>query len=442
MRFPKVPRTGFGLRDVFTQAFDAQAYKAFDGDDMSAFEALFRRSPGIDVARQALPRWAGGYGPDHMRGFDSTRAQSPDRRLETMRLGDYPTLDPVTSWRSGRGADTLRRAAQVAGAFSQDTVTQGALNFWWFINAAEAAAMAAGQQGMYGALGGKQRVSAHARPGNPFKQGSYRTAAAYPLILTASAATGGLFRNPGYAAVLPSEEDRKVSEDPITERILRAIGRSGKLLPFDEFQQERPDVSQREYGAYKAYLHGNKMPIKGTMEGIHGPEISILGKSVPLITGILPIAGGVLGGRMGVRMAGKRLAGTRQGKRTGTDQFEQLHRLGNTAWQARTDLRQASATYAQSPSAATDARRQAAHTAFEAVESARKRQEQLVNHGLLKGAVIGSSAGIGISAAGAMLLEETRRALNAKDNQGRAERRAQYIAEEERLASGGPQPQG
>lgn len=441
MRFPKVPRTGFGLRDVFTQAFDAQAHKAFDGDDMSAFESLFRRSPGIDLARQVLPRRAGGYGPEYMQGFDNSRARNPDRRLETVRLGDYPTLDPATSWRSGRGADTLRRAAQVAGALSKDTVTQGVLNVWWFLNAAEAAAMAAGQQGMYGALGGKQRVSAHARPGNPFRQGSYRTAAAYPLILTASAATGGLLRNPGYAAVLPSEEDRKVSEDPITERLLRAIGRSGRLLPFDEFKQERPDVSHREYRAYQAYLHGNKMPIKGTMDGLHGPEISILGKSVPLITGILPIAGGVLGGRMGVRMAGKRLAGTHRSGRAGVDQFESLHRLDNAARGARTDLRQAAAAYAERPSAATEARRQAAHTAFEAVESARKRQEQLVDHGLLKGAVIGSSTGIGISAAGAMLLEETRRALNAKDNQGRAERRAQYIAEEERLASGGPQLQ-
>ena len=41
--------------------------------------------------------------------------------------------------------------------------------------------------------------------------------------------------------------------------------------------------------------------IKGTMDGIHGPEIQFLGRSLPVSTGIVPYASAVTGGAIGLR---------------------------------------------------------------------------------------------------------------------------------------------
>ena len=90
---------------------------------------------------------------------------------------------------------------------------------------------------------------------------------------------------------------------------MRAIGRTGQLLPYDEFVQERPDVSRGEYESYKAFLHGDKSLLKFNADGIQGAEVNFLGKSIPLLTGLAPLVGCVIGGRVGVRLAGRRLAG-------------------------------------------------------------------------------------------------------------------------------------
>ena len=89
-------------------------------------------------------------------------------------------------------------------------------------------------------------------------------------------------------------------------------------MPGEGFKQVRPDVSREEYNQYKAYKSGRQIDanpldgdinlggvIKGTVDGIHGPELEMLGQSLPLTTGAIPyasaLAGGVLGGRAGVR---------------------------------------------------------------------------------------------------------------------------------------------
>lgn len=400
MQLPRIPRTGLGLRDIFKESYFASPYQAIQNKDATPFESLLRRSQGLDLARQYLPRALGGYGKARMNAFDEARQENPRVREHSLRVGDYPSQDGNTSANQGIAAEAARRVAQGAGALAADVTTQGALNIWWFINAAEAAAMAGGQQAMHGALG-KQRLlrrpavpGAEGYTGSPFTMSATKVAAAFPLILGAGAATGSLFRQPGYAAVLPSEEDRRETDDPVTERILRTIGRTGSLLPFEQFSQERPDVSRSEYESYKAFLHGNKSPVKFTDDGIHGAEVNFLGKSIPVLTGLAPVVGGILAGRAGVRMAGKQLAGVNGG----TNQFQRLRTL-----QADVERRRAS----ENPRL---------RAGLEAAEKAAKQQLYRVEGTLLGGAIAGTSAGMGITAAGAQLLEQMRRAANAEEN--------------------------
>jgi hypothetical protein len=140
-----------------------------------------------------------------------------------------------------------------------------------------------------------------------------RLATAVPAVIATSMAVGNAGRQPGYKAVIPSEADPTVSADPLGEGLSRFfLGRSGSLLPYEEFVQERPDVSRGEYEAYKSYLFGNAMPIKATLDGINGPEVTFLGKSLPVATGILPAVAAAIGAGVGIRKAGEELraAGT------------------------------------------------------------------------------------------------------------------------------------
>lgn len=412
MRFPAIPRTGLGLRDVFKESYFASPYQSIRDTEVTPLESLTRRSQGLDLARQYLPRALGGYGRERMQAFDERRAADPSIRERSLRVGDYPALDNGYLQRQGIAAEGARRLAQAAGATTADLTTQGALNIWWFINAAEAASMAAGQQGMYGALGRQRMLGQPAIPGAPtgapFSMGATKVAAVFPLILGASAATGTLFRQPGYSAVLPSEEDRREPENALGERFMRAIGRTGRLLPYDEFVQERPDVSRGEYESYKAFLHGDKSLLKFNADGIHGAEVNFLSKSIPLLTGLAPLVGGVIGGRVGVRLAGRRLAGG-QGQ---VNEFKDLatrrveaSRIGSLARESNPDTGKGAQLRQQQRNA----------------EKAATDQLYRVEGGLLAGALAGTSAGLGVTAAGAQLLEQMRRAANLEENRRRQE---------------------
>jgi hypothetical protein len=400
----RIPRTGLGLRDIFTEAYGSRPARKVGMEDLSTFESLLRRSQGVDVARQYLPRWLGGYGADHMAQFTNLRNQRPDLRNTSLRVGDYPILDDQGPLKEGVLPDLARRGAQAAGALAADTTTQGALNVYWFLNAVEAASMAAGQQGLYGAL----RKIPDAPAGNPLRSSMLKVAATYPLILGASAASGGLFRQPGYAAVLPSPEDRRESEDPVYERFLRAIGRSGRLLPYEQFKEERPDVSKFDYDRYKAYLHGNRGAIvRATGDGIHGPEVNILGKSLPLLTGVLPLVGGVIGGRVGIRMAGNRLAGTKSG---GVNQFKQQATQRHEVNRIKSEVARADALGRDSTAFGQQ---------FYDAQRAASAQDRLVENTLLGGAIAGTATGLTVTAAAANLLEQMRRASAAEESRRR-----------------------
>jgi hypothetical protein len=65
---------------------------------------------------------------------------------------------------------------------------------------------------------------------------------------------GDFGRPKGYSAIFASPEDPTKSEAPLLEPIVGyVVGRKGKLLPYPEFNQERPDVSPEDYQQYKQY---------------------------------------------------------------------------------------------------------------------------------------------------------------------------------------------
>lgn len=121
----------------------------------------------------------------------------------------------------------------------------------------------------------------------------------------------------GYWAAMPSAEDPTKSDNVLGEVALKYfMGKTGNLLPYDEFVKVRPDVSPEEYGAYQGFKYRrgedwNPLDdgqtsmgaglIRTTTDGIHGPELQFMGRSLPVTTGIVPYLGALAGGIAGVR---------------------------------------------------------------------------------------------------------------------------------------------
>jgi hypothetical protein len=95
----------------------------------------------------------------------------------------------------------------------------------------------------------------------------------------------------GWAAVSADPEDPTVSTAPVYDMIIErgAFGRKGRILPWEQFRVERPDVSFEEYSKYKDYLYNKDENLlrdmtfglaKGTLDGINGPELNVMGYSV------------------------------------------------------------------------------------------------------------------------------------------------------------------
>ena len=125
----------------------------------------------------------------------------------------------------------------------------------------------------------------------------------------------------GYKAVLEDPDDPSKTSNIVGEVAMKyIIGRTGNLLPYDEFHEVRPDVSRGEYNKYQAFKYDKSEdynPLDGdlsigagtlryTNEGIHGPEIQMLGRSLPLTTAVVPFAASLAGGIAGAKIGGKR----------------------------------------------------------------------------------------------------------------------------------------
>lgn len=250
---------------------------------------------------QGIP--TGGYSKEYMQNLAGARQEDQKLRMNTVLKGSVPnranTADiPV-------GDKFSAAAAQATGVAAADLATDGLRNIWWFLNAPQALASIAVLQAVHGGGADSKPVG---ETGPLLKSRGLRLAATVPAIIGMSYGIGNATRQPGYGAVIPSENDRTISADPLAEAGSRYfLGRTGALMPYDDFVKERPDVSRGEYESYKAYLFGNRMPVKATLEGIHGPEVNFLGKSIPLATGVLPAVAAVLGARYGVNKAAARL---------------------------------------------------------------------------------------------------------------------------------------
>lgn len=252
----------------------------------------------------------GGFNEKEIQRLDAYRDGDPSLEMEgdpevqrnTVRVGKFPV--PGGEVPTG---DSFRAAAtQAAGVGLADLASDGLRNIWWFLNAPQALTQLAMLQGTQNA---GQEHQALGRQAPLIKNRTVRMATTLPALIGVSMAVGNAYRQPGFKAVVPSEMDPTQTADPLAELGSRYfLGRSGALLPYEEFVKERPDVSKGEYEAYKSYLFGNALPLKATAEGIHGPEVTFLGKSIPLATGILPAVAAVIGGRRGARKAGARLA--------------------------------------------------------------------------------------------------------------------------------------
>lgn len=406
------------LFDIFRRSYAADPDYRSAGRDLTPLEWLLSRSSTIDLARQYLPEQAGGYGKKRLDDFDKLRTSDPTVLGRTVRAGDYPELHNGPT-RKGGVDDALNRAAQFAGVAAKDFTTQGLQNIWWFLNAFEAASLLASKQAMHGAMASRLLPWENRIPGapvgSPFSRNSLRFAAAFPLVIGAASATGTMFRQPGYAAVLPSEGDKRESSDPLAEGFMRAVGRTGALLPYDEFVKERPDVSRDEYESYKSYLFGSKSMIKFNPDGIHGAEVNFIGKSIPLLTGLLPVTGGILGGRIGLRMAGQRVSDRRG--------FSALKAAQEKVEQRKEVLRSARYNSGTTADKYDDGRIidvEEAKLLYDDAVGAHAARLNDVELDLLKGSMLGASSGLGITGAAAMLLENVRRARNAEQNRQEA----------------------
>ncbi len=341
-QLPNDPTLG-ELGNIFRQAFKASGkgfedFRQREGGfevERSPVSQMFAASPIASVTRQILPDKVGdtqigrlisgvlpqrlqkpveniglgGYSAKDRREFSEARTQDPVLRESSVEIGKIP-LGPDAAVEAPAGAGNYRaKAAQAAGVVAADLASDGMRNIWWFLNAPQAIAQVAMFQGI-------SQASERQKLASPFglDQGKFigqapvirnrnlRMAAAAPAWIAASMGVGNFIRQPGYKAVLPSEDDPTKTSNPAGELASRYfLGRSGALLPYDEFRKERPDVTRQEYNAYKNYLFSGKSPLKATIEGPQGPEVTFMGKSIPLATGLLPMAAAVVGARRGVK---------------------------------------------------------------------------------------------------------------------------------------------
>jgi hypothetical protein len=241
-------------------------------------------------------------------------------------LKDKLEVDPA--YEAGRAAANVpivmnnpaQKAGRLVGAVAGDLTQDATRRFWWLLNAAQAV----GEIGAEGALKmGNKDLYAQVGEGRDKKR-KYRAGDVQALAIPAGIAinTGLGLMTPfggaeGYKAALPSEEDPTKTSNVVGEVGAKYfLGRTGNLLPYDEFVKVRPDVSKDEYGRYKAFKHdkrGDLNPfddgkmtvptgvLKYTSEGIHGPEVQFLGKGLPVTTGIVPYLASIAGGVAGVR---------------------------------------------------------------------------------------------------------------------------------------------
>ena len=260
----------------------------------------------------------------------------------------------------GLSEDKATRTGQILGTIASDIVQDRGRELWWLLNAPQAVSSVVQEVGLKtfapDLFKSEVVLDSSKRAVRTFKKakemglvddkgntkkgisrgegGVYQRRLHEPghvdslLIPSGIAINAGLgLMNPfggqeGYKAVLPSEEDDSKTSNVLGEMAVKyVLGRTGNLLNWDDFKEVRPDVSKDEYMAYKGFKFDNRMDfdptdgdlsvlpmgvLKYTQEGIHGPEIQFLGRSLPLATAILPTVGAIAGTTYGAKRGGVR----------------------------------------------------------------------------------------------------------------------------------------
>ena len=263
----------------------------------------------------------------------------------------------------GIGAEKGRRdrAGQLLGTIAADITQDNTRSFWWLMNAAQAvgnvaseSALAKANPRLYGQstqtttsgapitnnpkgptyLIAKKRglLDGQGKPTKGVKineEGEIQKRNFEPgdkaalLIPTGIAINAGMgLLSPfggieGYEAAAPDPDDKSKTRNVIEEVGAKYfLGKTGNLLPYNEFVKARPDVSKEEYAKYQAFKYGKETDLnpfddgemtapmrvaKFTADGIHGPEVQFLGRSLPVLTTAIPFATALAGGVSGVR---------------------------------------------------------------------------------------------------------------------------------------------
>lgn len=349
-------------------------------------------------------------------------------------IGRYPVEIRDELPQVGAVGDLLRRGAQTAGMVGRDLMKQGPQNIYWFANAPEALAGVAALAAQHGSLhaakgrkvlgrtiGAKEAVSPALATRDVYRTPGAAVASAIPMIGLVGLASGTLNRHEGYRALYPETgegADPRNSVNPAMELPMRILGRGGNLLSYGAFVKERPDVTQWQYTNYQAYMQGNRSPIKATGKGIHGPEVTMFGKSLPALTALVPLAAGLVGARRGYRMAGNRLAGRGALGREAPgvkrpDEFKRLAAAYDDVRQARrrpieVDSDEGGSAYAEAVAKKNARVKKAEYEAG--------RRQRGLDNSLLAGALLGSTAAIGPTVVLTQQLEQFRRANNWQAN--------------------------
>ena len=227
----------------------------------------------------------------------------------------------------------------------------------------------------------------------------------------------------GYGAVFESEDDPTKTNNVIGEVAAKYIlGRTGNMLPWDEFKKVRPDVSKDEYMRYKAFKYDKKgdfnpldgdftLPtgvLKGTSEGIHGPEIQFLGRSMPLLTTMLPTLAAGLGTSIG--------ASRQPAEFNSWDQERKdLHKMRDDRIKQIKQNNKSPEIIEDKINKSTDELKEAKRKIWRSKgEDAHKRYRSInrVKHGII-GGLTGYATGLGTG----LLLENERRRRNQNENE-------------------------
>lgn len=248
-----------------------------------------------------------------LRGFRT--GMQPDKSMSSETVMNISTEDGVAKKpTSTRGTPFLRDPADygrqykelglpgvagyTAGRIAGDVVFNGIPQFFWNIHPAEVTSHVAYDMAKDAGLNraGRGWTQYAAGLGLGTMAGVFN-----PLNPTEA------FRSPGFSAIVPSDEDPRKPENWAQDMISRwPLMRGGKILPWEQFSQEKPNITQDQYNRYREFLRspgiGGFGLLKFTTDSVRDPtglEAQLMGFPITP-TGVLA---GTLGGIAAVSLA-------------------------------------------------------------------------------------------------------------------------------------------